>query len=112
MNDGSKPLRSKLLAVPSLRAKYLECVRTIAEKQLDWKQLGPIVAKYESLIGKEVEADTRKLTSYAAFKQAVADGPPAERALGWRGDDSLFTFAKERRKFLLEYKEPVGTARP
>lgn len=107
MNDASKPLRSKLLAVPSLRAVYLAHVREIAEKQLDWKQLGPVVGRYESLIGKEIEADTRKLTSYTAFKQAVSGESPAEGA----GRDSLFTFAKERRKYLLEYKEAQGTAR-
>src|SRR5207249_12155300 len=31
LDDARKPLRSKLLAVPALRAKYLEYVRTIAE---------------------------------------------------------------------------------
>ena len=41
MNDESKPLRSKLLAVPALRARYLSYVRDIAEKWLDWKTLGP-----------------------------------------------------------------------
>jgi len=34
----SKPLRSRLLAVPALRARYLAHVRTIAEEWLDWKQ--------------------------------------------------------------------------
>ena len=43
MQDASKPLRSKLLAVPSLKAKYLEYVRMIARDGLDWQKLGAIV---------------------------------------------------------------------
>ena len=40
-NDPNKPLISKLLAVPSLRTRYLGYIRDIAEKWLDWKKLGP-----------------------------------------------------------------------
>jgi hypothetical protein len=36
----------------------------------------PIVARYRSLIEKEVEADTRKLESFEDFKKATADAPP------------------------------------
>jgi spore coat protein CotH len=61
MDDESKPLRSKVLAVPSLRKKYLENVRTIAEKSLDWNKLGTVVAGYRDLLDEEVKADTRKL---------------------------------------------------
>ncbi|HEV8218421.1 MAG TPA: CotH kinase family protein, partial [Gemmatimonadaceae bacterium] len=50
MNDASKPLRSKLLAVPALRARYLTYVRGIAEKWFDWKRLGPLAEKYQALI--------------------------------------------------------------
>ena len=73
LDDARKPLRSRLLAVPGLKARYLEHVRTIAEDWLDWNKLGPVVARYRALIEKEVEADTRKLTSLAAFQKAVAD---------------------------------------
>ncbi|HET7218041.1 MAG TPA: CotH kinase family protein, partial [Vicinamibacterales bacterium] len=50
LDDPSKPLRSKLLAVPALREKYLGYVREIATKYLDWNTLGPRVAKYQALI--------------------------------------------------------------
>src|SRR5205814_3389790 len=73
LNEARKPLRGRLLAVPSLKARYLQHVRTIAEKSLDWKKLGPVVAQYRSLIEKEVEADTRKLYSLAEFKRLTAD---------------------------------------
>jgi hypothetical protein len=102
LDDNSKPLRSKLLAVPSLREKYLRYVRTIAEDSLDWRKLGPLVEQYEALIAKEIEADTRKLTSFTAFEQAIAetaDGSPDRR------HPSLFNFAQGRRKYLLEKTE-------
>jgi hypothetical protein len=108
VNDPRKPLRSKVLAVPGLRAKYLANVRTIAEKSLDWKQLGPVVAQYRTLISKEVELDTRKLESFDEFVKVTADQPTtAERAPGGRGGHmSLRTFADQRRKYQLDYKEP------
>lgn len=104
LNDSTKPLRSKLLAVPQYREQYLKNVRTIAEHWLDWQTMGRLVKQYSSLIEKEVAADTRKLSSLAAFEQAVATGPAREAAGGGRrGPTSLWTFAQERRKYLLDY---------
>src|SRR5690606_11412226 len=68
LDDKSKPLRSRLLAVPSLRKRYLENVRKIAEEDLDWKNLGPIVADFRELIGAEVAVDTRKLATTEQFE--------------------------------------------
>ena len=104
LNDSTKPLRSKLLAVPQYREQYLKNVRTLADHWLDWQTMGPLVKQYSSLIEKEVAADTRKLSSLTAFEQAVATGPAREEAGGGRrGPTSLWTFAHERRKFLLDY---------
>lgn len=102
LEDYRKPLRSKLLAVPSLRARYLQCVRTIAETSLDWKNLGPVVAQFRALLEKEVAADTRKLMTTEAFLRATADG--AEQNTGGRGM-SLRSFVEQRRKYLLEHPE-------
>jgi hypothetical protein len=91
LNDTTKPLRSKLLAVPALRQRYLSYVREIAEKQLDWKTLGPRVAQYQAIIAADVKTDTRKLYSTEAF------------TTGATGDaDSLRTFVEKRREFLLK----------
>lgn len=112
MNDERKPLRSRLLAVPSLRAKYLEHVKTIASQSLDWSKLGPVVAQYRGVIEKEVEADTRKLESFAAFQLATADAPPpaADAAAPGPGrrNQSLRAFADARSKYLMNYVEPKG----
>jgi hypothetical protein len=105
-NDTRKPLRSRLLAVPALREKYLQHVRTIANDWLDWQKLGPLVAEYEKLIAGELEQDTRKLTSYEAFKQSVANEPPtADAPRGRGGNRNLKSFADARRKALLENAE-------
>jgi hypothetical protein len=109
LDDPRKPLRSKVLAVPALRAKYLANVKAIAEKSLDWKTLGPVVAQYRSLVEKEVEADTRKLESFEAFQRATADAPeaggPPGRDRGPGRGMSLRAFADQRRTYLLSHPE-------
>ena len=61
------PLINRLLANPRLRARYVAHVRTIANQWLDWKVIGPVIEDYRALIDKEIDADTRKLSSYAEF---------------------------------------------
>ena len=115
LDDARKPLRSKVLAVPSLRTRYLQHVHTIAEKSLDWKTLGPVVAQYRSLIEKEIEADTRKLSSFAGFQKATADSvaknekapadaEPPRRFGPPHNELSLRAFADQRRAFLLKHE--------
>jgi hypothetical protein len=91
VTDTAKPLRSKLLAVPALRARYLAYVRDIATKWLDWQVLGPLVTRYQALIAEEVRRDTRRLDSVDAFGAGVAD---------------LKAFADTRRAHLLNYQAP------
>jgi len=100
LSDTRKPLRSKLLAVPALRARYLAYVREMAEKSLDWKNLEPLVKQYVTLIEKEAELDTRKLSSTAAFKTNVykTDAP------GGRGM-ALQTFIEQRQAYLLNHPD-------
>ncbi|MBI4265098.1 MAG: CotH kinase family protein [Acidobacteria bacterium] len=90
LNDVTKALRSKLLAVPALRARYLGYVRDIAEKWLDWRTLGPIAQRLHDLIAADVKIDTRKLYGYEEFQAGLASG-----------GDSIRTFADRRRAYLL-----------
>ena len=90
LDDASKPLRSKLLAVPALRERYLTYVREIAENWLDWEAMEPLLRGYQALIAEEVRRDTRKLFSTDAFTNAL-DGET----------DSLKGFLDARRAFLL-----------
>ncbi len=92
LDNPSMPLRSKLLAVPALRARYLRYVREIAERDLDWKTMGPLVEKYQKLIRDDVSRDTRKLYTAEAFAEGVV---------------KLKEFADNRRSYLLA-KIPVS----
>ncbi len=87
LDDAGKPLRSKLLAVPALRERYLGYVRDIATKWLDWEKLEPIIERYRAIIAADVEADTRKLYSLEDFQ---------------RGAEAFKSFAEQRRAFLLK----------
>ncbi len=104
-DDPRMPLRSKLLNVPELRASYLEKVRQIAEKSLDWTVLGPKIDSYRELIEAEVDQETRRLTSASAFHAAVG---PVEGT----NPPELEKFLKERREFLLQRTEELLRDKP
>jgi hypothetical protein len=100
-----------LLAVPALRERYLDHVRTIAKEWLDWNRLGPVVAQYRALIEKDVEADTRKLSSFAAFQSATSETSPADEPPGARhGAMNLRQFAEKRSAYLLTQIETLSQA--
>jgi len=103
LDDARKPLRNKLLAVPKFREQYLRNVRAIAEHDLNWDWLGPVVADLRALIDSEVEADTRKLSSHDAFLRATADAP--RDGDGGARSLSLRAFADQRRAYLLNHPE-------
>ncbi len=86
LDDPAKALRTKLLAVPALRERYLSHVRDIATRWLDWGTLGPMVQKHHDLIAPVARTDTRKLGTTEAFDQGVA---------------TLRSFAEQRRTYLL-----------
>jgi hypothetical protein len=108
-NDASKPLISKLLAVPALRERYLRQVHEIASKWLDWKTLGPIATRYHELIAEEVKADTRKLDPTEAFEKSLTEEVAGAGGGGPRpgggGAIALKNFADQRRAYLLNHAE-------
>jgi hypothetical protein len=106
LDDPRKPLRSRLLSVPSLRKRYLQHVRDVASKWLDWKNLGPVVARQRALIEREIDIDTHKLTSIDAFRRMTADEAPAAPAGNQGGPPpGLRSFAEQRRRYLLDHAE-------
>jgi len=90
LNDPTKPLRSRLLAVPELRERYLGYIREIAEFWLDWGTLGPRVDELQFLLEDHVRNDSRRLYSHDAF---IAGGNT--------GGGSIRGFAEARRDYLL-----------
>jgi hypothetical protein len=112
-DDASKPLRSRLLAVPRLREQYLANVRAIAEHSLDWNTLGPRVAAYRALFRDALAKETRSVESIDGFDRATSEAVPQAGgetpAPGRQPGMSLRAFADARRKFLLGY-EPAKSA--
>lgn len=98
IDDDRFPLRKKLLANPKLQTRYLQHMRTIAEELIDWKTLGPNVAQMRELIKDEVDADTRKLSTSAAFEEATSDKNPA-------APGSLRNFSEKRTEYLLGHEK-------
>jgi spore coat protein CotH len=71
LNDASKPLRSKLLAVPALQARYLGYVRELSNTWLDWDRVGPLLTQWQQVIAPTVAADSRKLYATDRFSAEV-----------------------------------------
>lgn len=111
MNNPRTPLYGRLLAVPELREKYLEHVRTIAQESLIWEKLGPFVTSLREMLEPEVKLDTRKLTSYEAFLAATDPEDSATKTPGDPAEETsrpvppsrnLRMFIEQRSKFLLQ----------
>ncbi len=120
-NDPSKPLLYRLLAVPSLRTRFLGYVRDIAEKWLTWDKIGPLAKQYQDLIAADIKTDTRKLDTFEAFTNGVAgEAAGGEQFSGFRGrggmnaapSTSLKSFLEQRRAYLLDYTAPKSPSAP
>jgi hypothetical protein len=99
LDDQEKPLLSKLLAVPSLRSRYLGYVRDIAEKWLDWGRIEPLAKKYQALIADDVEKDTHKLYSIDAFRNGLTTDVEEQGGRGPRQTMSLKSFVESAGSF-------------
>ncbi|QEF96394.1 Inner spore coat protein H [Stieleria maiorica] len=93
LDNDRMPLRSRLLAIPHLRERYLQYVDQIVEESLSWSKLGPVVNDYRDLIDPLVKADTRKLDTYDAFVAATGTDDGGEQM-------SIHKFAVERSEYL------------
>ncbi|MBX3375178.1 MAG: CotH kinase family protein [Phycisphaeraceae bacterium] len=62
----SKPVLSHVLAVPELRQRYMAHMRT-AMSELNWASFGPEFAAMRDRIDAAVQADPKKLYTYAQF---------------------------------------------
>jgi hypothetical protein len=102
-SDPSKPLISRLLAVPSLRIRYLSYLREMASTWLDWARLSPIIESHQNAISREVERDTRNLGSLADFRRGVTENTARTGPCGDEIDFGLKPFVEARRAFLLNH---------
>jgi hypothetical protein len=104
-DDPNKPLLSKLLGVPALRARYLGYMKNMAETCLDWNKIGPLAAQYQALIAADVKSDTRKLGTTEAFSKAVTENMPREGFGPFGAPMGLKNFVEQRREYLLNHAE-------
>lgn len=63
----NKPLLSRVLAVPELRQRFMAHYRTVRQ-DLDWAYFGPRFTAQRNLIDAAVQADPKKLYTYAQFQ--------------------------------------------
>jgi len=89
-NAANQPLMTKLLAVPSIRQRYLAHMRTMFEECFDAAKSSAIIDKYKNLIDSVVTADPIKLTTYANFAPGIT---------------AMKKFISDRRTFLLANSE-------
>lgn len=62
-NKVNYPLLNRLLAVPSIRQRYLAHFRTLLQDALNPASFNPLIDQYDALINAGVQADTKKLYS-------------------------------------------------
>jgi hypothetical protein len=90
-----------------VKERYLRWVRTIAENDLDWNKIEPVVRQYRDRIDEDVQDDTRKLDSYEAFTRGLGLDAAATESRDARGrrTPSLREFVEQRRAFLLAHAD-------
>jgi len=107
--DPNKPLLSRLLAVPSLRDRYLAYLSDVAERWLDWDKIGPLAEQYQALIANDMASDTHSPYSFEEFQSGVegsGDGFSNFRG-GYSSPSpiSLKEFVEQRRAYLLSHPD-------
>ena len=109
IDDPRKPLISRLLALPDLRARYVAHVRTLVEEWLDVEKLRPLIAKLQGPIENDVWADRRKLDGFEGFRAGgvAAPAPGGARPVLRRGGPArgLLDFVTARRAYLKSHDD-------
>lgn len=110
--DARKPLISRLLSVPRLRAKYFAYLREMADNWLDWSRLEPTIESHRRVIASEVARDTKKLSTSQEFESGFLQNSSHAGPCGSRTSYGLKPFVEARRRYLLSYPGIAAAARP
>lgn len=70
-DDVNYPLLNRMLAVPSMRQRYLAHLRTIINEKMQSSAFNAMIAEYNAMINAEVQADPKKLYTYAAYQSEL-----------------------------------------
>ena len=72
-NNANYPLLNKLLAVPSIRQRYLAHFRTILEESFNPTAMNKLIDQYAALIDSYIQNDTKKMMTYSQFTTEVSN---------------------------------------
>ena len=87
----TRPVIARIMAVPEWRERYLERVRLLAERELDWKILSERITLWRDLLLDAIDEDPF-LGDPDVFRSSL-EGP----------GNSLKTIAGQRRNYLLQH---------
>jgi len=104
----NKPVLSRVLAVPELRQRYMAHYRTI-KRGLNWTELEPTFLAARNLIETAVQADPKKIYTYAHFQNNFAS--TVNLGSGFAGGTiiGLQQFVTQRATFLNTSTELVAS---
>jgi hypothetical protein len=98
IDNPDRPLLSKLIQSPTLRAHYYSMLRDIADTQLSWSAHQTTATKWHQQIAPEVKIETHRPSSYISFvRQFDQDVPDDTRE---PATESLKTFFRLRQDYL------------
>lgn len=66
-NKVNYPLLNRLLAVPSIRQRYLAHFRTLINEEMAATDFNALIDQYDALISAEVQADPKKLYTFSQY---------------------------------------------
>lgn len=67
------PLLNRLLAIPTIRQRYLAHVRTILEQEMNLDNVFTLIDTYVALIDASIQADPKKLITYQQFTAGITE---------------------------------------
>lgn len=94
-DNENRPIISKFLSNPELRQRYLAHYRTIIEERFNPDYLNTLIEHYKSVISDDVELDTKKGYTFAAFETDIT---------------ALKAHIQDRYDYLLAHDEVAQTA--
>lgn len=69
--NSRRPLMTRPLQIPRLRARYIAHYRTLLDDYMSWAYMGPWITKYQALIATDVANDTKKIYPTSAFTSNI-----------------------------------------
>jgi spore coat protein CotH len=92
----SRPLLTRILAVPAFRQQYLAYLQTVLDQYLTEQVQGAWITELDILVEDKIPSSAHEFHSQEDYWMSISAEPTLERPL------SLLYFVKERRAYLLD----------